>query len=313
MAVPQITIVHQGALGDTMLLIPLFRALRARRPGATITVVTRTNLGQMLTMLGFVDGYTSADDRDHTRWFAPPADGRPNSVPPWATADLLISAVSTGADAWAENARLARQSIASQVEGTPSLLFFDPRPPADFAGHVTDWHRRQLATAGLTLPEPPPPPPRVNPDGAIVIHPGSGGDAKCWPRERFLSLGRALKRNGIVPTFILGEAEQERWGHKVVDGLKDEFPWYLHMGLYELAERMGRARLYLGNDSGVSHVAAAMAIPVIALFGPSNDTQWRPIGPAVKVLRAPPPDERALDQLDEATVLGEMLAELRKL
>jgi len=79
---------------------------------------------------------------------------------------------------------------------------------------------------------------KINPDGVMVIHPGSGGDAKCWPRERFLSLGRNLKRNGIIPTFILGEAEQERWGHQVVDALKSEFPWYLHMGLYELAEKL---------------------------------------------------------------------------
>jgi ADP-heptose:LPS heptosyltransferase len=122
-----------------------------------------------------------------------------------------------------------------------------------------------------------------------------------------------LKRNGLLPTFILGEAEQERWGHKVVDDLKEEFPWYLHMGLYELAERMSRGRVYLGNDSGVSHLAAAMGIPVIVLFGPSNDAQWRPIGPSVKVVRAPAPFEQSLEHLDHDTVLGELFAELRKL
>ncbi len=278
-----ITIVHQGALGDTILLVPLFRALRMRLSGCHITIITRPNLGQMLTMMGLTDAYASAEDREHALWFAAAGEGdAPNSSPAWATSDLLISAVSSGKDAWSENARRARRGMPAD-----SLLFFDPRlptPPNHFAGHLCRWHRQQLSP--LALDEPPLPPPRVNPDGALVMHPGSGGDNKCWPREHFLALGRSLKRNGIVPTIILGEAEQERWGNALINSLKDEFPWYLHMGLYELAERLSRARLYLGNDSGVTHLAAAMAIPVIALFGPSNEVQWGPVGPSVKILRA---------------------------
>src|SRR6185436_16465600 len=95
--------------------------------------------------------------------------------------------------------------------------------------------------------------------------------------------------------------------------VKDEFPWYLHMGLYELAEKMSRARVFLGNDSGVTHLAAAMGVPVIALFGPSSEKQWGPVGPAVTILRAASPDEGDLAKLEEDRVLGAMLAELRKL
>ncbi len=311
----RISVVHQGALGDTFLLIPLFRSLRQRfvsTGGSHITVVTRTNLGQMLMLLGFADAYASADDRAHTMWFASPDGLNPNSLPEWANCDLLISFVSNGSDAWARNAKIAMQPPASgywQIE-TP-LLFVEPRPPADFVGHVTDWHRRQLEV--LDLYPPPVALPRVNPDGAIVIHPGSGSDAKCWPREKFLALARSLKRNGIIPTLILGEAEEERWGKLVIKDLQDEFPWYLHMGLYELTERLGRARLYIGNDSGVSHAAGAMGVPTIALFGPSNDRQWMPVGPGVKVLRAEHPHEKELAMLEESVVLGEMLAELRKI
>src|ERR1035437_6330982 len=256
----RVSLIHQGALGDTVLLIPLARSLRKRfGRDVRITLVTRPALGQMLTMMGFVDGHASADDRDHTMWFgaplpAPEGGGatslRANSRPAWAECEWMLSAVSNGADAWASNARLATKA---------ELLFFEPRPPADFAGHVTRWHRQQLRELGLAEAELPLL--QSNPDGAIVIHPGSGGEAKCWSREKFLELGRALKRNGILPTFILGEAEQERWGEKFIDNLKGEFPWYLHMGLYELAEKMARARLYLGNDSGVTHLAAATGVP----------------------------------------------------
>ena len=311
----KISVVHQGALGDTILLIPLVRSLRQRfasSGGAHVTIVTRTNLGQMLMLLGFVDAHASADDRQHTMWFVAPDGLHPNSMPAWANADLLISFVSNGNDAWARNAKFAMRPPASgywQIY-TP-LLFVEPKPPADFVGHVTEWHRRQLES--LDLYEPPLPLPRKNPDGVVVIHPGSGSDAKCWPREKFLSLAQALKRNGIIPTLILGEAEEDRWGKAVVKSLQEEFPWYLHMGLYELTERLGRARLYLGNDSGVSHAAGAMGVPTIALFGPSNDRQWMPVGPSVKVLRADHPHEKVLALLDESVVLGEMLAELRKI
>ncbi len=303
----RISIIHQAALGDTVLLIPLFRSLRQRFPGCALTLVTTPSLGQMLTLLGFVDAYASADDRDHTRWFAPP-DGpdRPNSLPPWADCDYLISAVAVKGDAWCANALWARPA-----HPLDSLLFFNPRPPADYPGHVTAWHREQLAA--LELVEAPGPLPQVNPDGVVVIHPGSGGDAKCWPRERYLTLGRSLKRNGIVPTFILGDVEQERWGRAMLEGLKDEFPWYLHMGLYELAEKLSRARLYVGNDSGVTHLAAATGVPVIALFGPSNEAQWGPVGAAVRILRAPPPAERSLEALEVDAVLHEVLAELRRI
>ena len=300
----RVSLVHQGAVGDTALLVPLITSLRAKYAadgGASVTIVSRPSFGQMLNMLGIVERFSSAEEKAHANWFGEGADAKPTE---WSDCDVLISAVSNGHDTWAANAR--KLSTAQQI------LFFNPRPRDDYPGHVTDWQREQLITQGLELPVPPLPLLHKNPDGVLVIHPGSGGEPKCWPRDRFLQLGRDLKRNGIVPTLILGEAEQERWGHKVVRELQDEFPWYLHMGLYELAEKLSRARLYLGNDSGVSHLAAMTGVPTITLFGPSNDQQWRPIGPQVTVLRAPPPHERNLEALDVATVLAEILAELRK-
>ena len=300
-----ITIVHQAALGDSVLLIPLFRSLRQRFSPCAITLVTRTALGHMLTQLGLVDAHASADDRDHTLWFAPPEGGRPNSTPPWAECDLLLSAVAAPGAPWAANARLARPG-----RDPNSVLFFSPRPPPEYPGHVTAWQRRQLPALGLA--EAPGPPLRKNLDGAVVLHPGSGGDEKCWPRRRFLALGRALKRRGIVPTFILGEVEQERWGQATIEGLTEEFPCCPHMGLSDLAKTLSQARLYLGNDSGVTHLAAALGVPVIALFGPSNEMQWSPVGPAVRILRPPAPHERNLEALEEEAVLHEMLAELRR-
>jgi ADP-heptose:LPS heptosyltransferase len=292
----KITLVHSAALGDTVLLLPLLRALAARFPGCETTLVTRPAFGQMFVMRGWAHAWASADDPVHTRWFAD--GGTPPSV--WANCDLLISAVSNGKDAWAAH---AAASSARRV------AYFDPRPPSNHAGHVAAFHRQQLAD--LELPEAPPMLPLANPDGALLIHPGSGGEAKCWPREKFVALGQDLLRNGIRPCFLLGEAEQERWGAAAIRQLQDQFDWYLHMGLYELSERMSRARIYLGNDSGVTHLAAAVGVPTLALFGPSDEQQWGPVGPAVRVLRSTAGDGRDLATLEEADVLAALLGEMR--
>ena len=292
----KITLVHAAALGDTILLLPLLRSLAARYPGCQTTLVTRPAFGQMFVMRGWANAWASADDPAHTRWFA---DGE-TTPPAWADCDLLLSAVSNGKDAWAAH---AAASPARRV------ACFDPRPPANYPGHVTAFHRDQLAE--LDLPPAPPALPLVNPDGALLIHPGSGGEAKCWPREKFVALGQDLLRNGIRPCFLLGEAEQERWGAAAIKRLQDRFDWYLHMGLYELSERMSRARVYLGNDSGVTHLAAALGVPTLALFGPSDERQWGPVGPAVRMIRSAAGDGRDLATLEEADVLAALLGELR--
>ena len=294
----RLTLVHSGALGDTVLLLPLLRACRAKWEGAKISLVMRPAFGQMFLMWGEAGNWHSIDEAATARWFGADADAQPTA---WSDCDVLISAVSNGADAWAAHAR--------RISPAKPLLFLNPRPPEDFAGHVVEFHRQQLAALGL--PEVGHVPPVLNPDGAIVIHPGSGGEAKCWPRESYVALARAMKRNGILPTFILGEAEQERWGRAAIEALKDEFPWYLHMGLFELSEKMRRARLYIGNDSGVSHMAGAMGVPSLVLFGPSNDIQWRPWGPAVKVVRAAS-DPKNLEALGVDELLQWVMEELRK-
>ena len=76
------------------------------------------------------------------------------------------------------------------------------------------------------------------------------------------------------------------------------------MDIETVYAELAGARLYLGNDSGVTHLAAAMGIPTVALFGPSDDRQWRPLGPAVRILRAAPPHERELNALAPAAVLS---------
>jgi lipopolysaccharide heptosyltransferase III len=105
-----------------------------------------------------------------------------------------------------------------------------------------------------------------------VIHPFSGSPRKNWPLDRFQALARRLER-----------AMPVRWCAGLDDPPLDNA---VRIGdLYELACWLAGARLYIGNDSGVTHLAAAAGTPVLALFGPTDPEIWAPRGPHVRVAR----------------------------
>ena len=138
-------------------------------------------------------------------------------------------------------------------------------PPADCPIHAADFFAGQV---GCLLPAIP----RIGclrtDGGFAVIHPFSGSPHKCWPLERYRELAR------LLPMPV-------RW----CAGPEDELPGAVRIdNLYELACWLAGARLYIGNDSGITHLAAATGTPVIALFGPTDPGIWAPRGDNVCVI-----------------------------
>jgi ADP-heptose:LPS heptosyltransferase len=116
----------------------------------------------------------------------------------------------------------------------------------------------------------------------ICIHPGSGSPKKNWPLPNFIKICEVLKSNGKKPEFILGPAEGE-----FTNALRGS-EWILHSisDLVELAALLKTAGGFIGNDSGVSHLAGFLGLPTVAVFGPSDPLRWRPAGRAVESVRA---------------------------
>jgi hypothetical protein len=116
-----------------------------------------------------------------------------------------------------------------------------------------------------------------------AIHPFSGSPRKNWPLEKFQALARKLERSMPVRWCAGPEDPPLDGSVRIAD-------------LYELACWLASARLYVGNDSGITHLAAAAGAPVLALFGPTDPDVWAPRGPNVRVGRwkAPPADAPAL-------------------
>src|SRR5439155_22147560 len=110
------------------------------------------------------------------------------------------------------------------------------------------------------------PRPRVNPDGPFVLHVGAGGRAKRWPLERWIDLATRLFTRGPV-VLLAGHVEREQFSAEERSRFERRGGQILDT-LAALADATRAARLFIGCDSGPTHLAAQLGVPTLALFGP---------------------------------------------
>ena len=132
--------------------------------------------------------------------------------------------------------------------------------------HAADFFLQQAACEGVAIPKIECPLARAG--GFGVIHPFSGSPRKNWPLERFRELAERLS----VPIRWCAGPEE-----KLDDAVRIA-------NLYELACWLTAASFHIGNDSGITHLAAAVGIPVVAIFGPTDPGVWAPRGEQVRVV-----------------------------
>jgi ADP-heptose:LPS heptosyltransferase len=130
----------------------------------------------------------------------------------------------------------------------------------------------------------------------IIIHPGAGAARKCWPAERFVSLARILASSGADVRFVIGEVEREQWPQQRIADLHRVSRIEQPQNYLELFEMIREAWLFIGNDSGPTHLAAICGVPTVALFG-TDPRRWRPIGPHVHIVRGDSIDLIPLDEV----------------
>jgi heptosyltransferase-2 len=145
----------------------------------------------------------------------------------------------------------------------------------------------------------------------IAIHPGSGSPRKNWPAENWAAVARWLRERDPQSRLLLvgGEADEAQLT-AVQSALRDsEVLIAQHLPLPVLAAVLERCRLFLGHDSGISHIAAAVETPCVLLFGPTDPAVWAPQNAGVKVLTA---DSGDLRQLSVETMQASVEEVLRK-
>jgi hypothetical protein len=177
-------------------------------------------------------------------------------------------------------------------------------PPAGVRSHVAQFRLNQLALAGrsddlqqkLTIPS------RYCEEGKqfllrsfgtegrgplVALHPGSGGRKKCWPLENYLRLAeRVLNRKTCRILFLTGPAEEPDVADAII-GFAHRHKGVVHARnepLIMVAGLLANSELYVGNDSGVTHLGAAVGGRVVVLFGPTDPLIWKPLGKGVQVI-----------------------------
>ena len=153
------------------------------------------------------------------------------------------------------------------------FTFLPALPPEGTGMHATDFYLEQVrALAGCAGDGVPRIACGTGRGDFAVIHPFSGSPTKNWPLAKYRSLAHNLER--VMPVcWCAGPDDPPLEGAVRIDNL------------YDLACWLARARLYIGNESGITHLAAAVGTPVLALFGPTDPEVWAPRGPNVRVGR----------------------------
>ena len=265
-------IFHRGALGDSILLWPRIRT--EQRAARAVTLVTDLEKASLAADELGITGLDAESRRFNDLWLDSPR------IEPVPDVQLVICAGGGGdpSGPWGRNIRRMFPNAALEIVGRTNRALYRGTDPA----------------AGIA--------PRENPRGPVVVHVGAGSETKRWPVQRWDEL---LKYLPDPVQVIAGEVERERLtaqertilsqiGGKYVENLKN------------LASIVKLGKLFVGCDSGPTHLAAALGIPTLALFGPTDPALWAPIGPRTTVLAPPMP--APMSRLGINTVLAAVRA-----
>lgn len=119
-----------------------------------------------------------------------------------------------------------------------------------------------------------------------VIQPGSGGKEKCWYVGNFLSVAAGLAAKDFEVVFLLGPAEIERFSEAAMNRINSVAHCLTDLSLTDVVGLLSCAEAFIGNDSGITHLAAALGVRTAVVFGPTKPAVYKPVGPYVSVITA---------------------------
>ncbi|HTA29843.1 MAG TPA: glycosyltransferase family 9 protein [Candidatus Cybelea sp.] len=292
----KILVARGGALGDFILTLPVLAALRRRFPGRALEILGYECIASLAVAGGLADRVAALESPALAGFFVRDGDWPVQAAEYFAGFELIVSYVFDPENIFQVN--VARCSTAQFLAGPH-------RPDESGKLHATKVLLEPLESLGLgefdlrprlDLPGPV----EVSSVPRFAVHPGSGGVRKNWPEvkwgELLQKLAAATEWNFLL---IGGEAEGGRCERLAAALPPRRVRLAQNLPLVELAQRMRSCAAFLGHDSGVTHLAAALDLPMLVLWGPSNEIVWRPMSDRMRVLR----DSRGLDALPVQRVL----------
>jgi heptosyltransferase III len=278
-----ILVIRGGAIGDFILTLPVLAALRENLPQARVEILAYPRVAPLAVAAGLAAASRSIDARPLAGFFAArgPLDEELQAY--FASFAVIISYLYDPDGIFQAN--IGRCSRA-QFIAAPH------RPDERASMHATDVFLKPLERLAIFDSDPLPRlllPSSLSPLPSLALHPGSGSESKNWFESNWSQLLRALVQETTVPLLLIGgEAEGERLQRLTRDLPSVRFALAENLPLVELAQRLAGCRAFVGHDSGITHLAAAVGLPGLVLWGPSNDVVWRPRSERMKILRGSP-------------------------
>lgn len=287
-----ILIIHQGALGDFILSLPAIAALRHGHSGSFIELWGYPDILRLVEWRFYADAIASINRAGISQLYSERAAAPDGLIGRIKTFDLAVLFGGELQETFAANLRR---------HGVRDVYRISTFPAEGGRTHVIDHQLSQLSDMGIPaaggMPEIFPGPEderyaqrfleahQIEPDTfTVAMHIGSGSRKKAWPPDRFAQLAQALVTRGIRLIVLTGPADTE-----LERGYRERAPsgagiMLTGHPLPELAALLKRCSVFVGNDSGMTHLAAASGTPVVALFGPTDPRVWRPRGKDVTLI-----------------------------
>lgn len=277
----KILVIRGGAIGDFILTLPAIAALRRQFPEVHLEVLGYPHIVQLALAGGLVDRVQPIEARGLAGFFARDGELSEDLCDYFSEFDVIVSYLYDPDEIFKTN--VGRCSPAHFIGGPH-------RPNEQERVHATHVYLKPLERLAIFDPDPVPrlalAPCSAPRAPQIACHPGSGSELKNWPEANWAGLlARLLESSNLNLLLVGGEAEGER-----LDRLAGILPASRcavarSLPLAELAGRLGSCIGFVGHDSGISHLAAALGLPCLVLWADTVEEVWRPQGERLVIVR----------------------------
>ena len=274
--------IRGGAIGDFILTLPAIAALRRQFPEAHLEVLGYPHIAELALTGGLVNRVQSIEARALAGFFARGGELAEHLADYFAEFDLILSYLYDPDAIFKTNVGLC----------TGAQFITGPHRADEGARlHAAKVYLKPLERLAIFDADPVPrlplaPRPRsLNP---LALHPGSGSERKNWPEANWAELLQHLTGMADLELLVVGgESEGSRLQRLAATLPPARARVVQSLPLAELAQRLACCRAFIGHDSGISHLAAAVDLPCLVLWGDTAEEIWRPPSEKVVVLRHP--------------------------
>ena len=286
----RILVVRGGAIGDFILTLPALAALRKQFPQTQIEVLGYPQVASLAKLAGYANDVRSIDARPLAGFFARQGELDKGLCEYFCAFNIIVSYLYDPDEIFRDN--VARCSKAQFIAGPH-------RPDETENIHATEVFLKPLERLAIFNADPMPRlnairTSRRNAGTTLAVHPGSGSERKNWPEEHWQEFLKCVAAETKWRVLIVGgEAEEARLQRLSSLIPIDRLGVALRQPLAELAGRLAHCDVFVGHDSGITHLAAAVGVRGLALWAETNSNIWRPRSESLELLG----NERSLAHL----------------